>query len=332
MSRLTHGKLIVIEGPDGVGKTTIANELSLRLNDIGQECKVIAFPGNEPGTLGELIYRIHHDPTQFGVEQVTPTAVQTLHVAAHLAAIELSILPVLRSGQYVVLDRFWWSTWVYGLVSGVRRHILRRMAELERLQWRGVTPLAAFLIRRDEPIDRNEPKEYWITLSHEYDVLGEHERRSHPVYFVENNGTLDETIQSILAALPEIANDVPPEDGLRTNKQQQLEFLNASAQQPAGPSVFSHILPAKPTVVYDTYWRFAAERQKIFFQRLEGEHRPWTDDPILKTYKFTNAYRASDRVSQYLIRNVIYRDDLSSTTIDVFFRIMLFKLFNKIQT
>src|SRR5919205_3641476 len=110
MSRLTHGKLIVIEGPDGVGKTTIANELSLRLNDIGQECKVIAFPGNEPGTIGELIYRIHHDPTQFGVKQVTPTALQALHVAAHLAAIELSILPILRTGQYVVLDRFWWST------------------------------------------------------------------------------------------------------------------------------------------------------------------------------------------------------------------------------
>src|SRR5688572_29956791 len=125
MSRLTNGKLVVIEGPDGVGKTAIANELSLRLNHSGQPCKVIAFPGNEPGTLGKLIYGIHHDPTQFGVEQVTPTAVQVLHVAAHLDAIERSILPILRSGQYVLLDRFWWSTWVYGLVSGVNRHILR---------------------------------------------------------------------------------------------------------------------------------------------------------------------------------------------------------------
>ena len=42
------------------------------------------------------------------------------------------------------------------------------------------------------------------------------------------------------------------------------------------------------------------------------------------------AYRASDRVSQYLIRNVIYRHDQGPE--EVFFRIMLFKLFNKIET
>src|SRR5262249_18173428 len=142
---------------------------------------------------------------------------------------------------------------------------------------------------------------------------------------------LEETIQNILAALPEIAIELANPDNLQTSQQQELGFLNTS-QQPAGPFVFSHILPAKPTVVYDSYWRFAAERQKIFFQRLEGRHRPWTDDPILRTYKFTNAYRASDRVSQYLIRNVIYREDLPSTAVEVFFRIMLFKLFNKIQT
>ena len=88
--------------------------------------------------------------------------------------------------------------------------------------------------------------------------------------------------------------------------------------------------PAKPTEVYDTYWRFAAERQGIFFRRFTGQAPPWTDDEILQTYKFTNAYRASDRVSQYLIRNVIYRGP--QTTEEVFFRTILFKLFNKIET
>jgi hypothetical protein len=37
-------------------------------------------------------------------------------------------------------------------------------------------------------------------------------------------------------------------------------------------------------------------------------------------------------VSQYLIRNVIYRTDLLSDARDVFFRTILFKLFNKIET
>lgn len=98
------------------------------------------------------------------------------------------------------------------------------------------------------------------------------------------------------------------------------------------PKIWTRLSPAVPTVVFDTYWRFAAERQRIFFSRLRGEPRPWTLDPIFESFRFTNAYRASDRVSQYLIRNVIYRDDLPSTSEELFFRIILFKLFNKIET
>lgn len=88
----------------------------------------------------------------------------------------------------------------------------------------------------------------------------------------------------------------------------------------------------KVTAAYESYWRFAAERQHIFFKRLKQMPPPWTINPIMGTYKFTNAYRASDRVSQYLIRSIIYRDDLSQSLSEVFFRIILFKLFNKIET
>ena len=83
--------------------------------------------------------------------------------------------------------------------------------------------------------------------------------------------------------------------------------------------------------IYDTYWKFATKRQDIFFKRLKKESSPWTDDPILKKYKFTNAYRASDRVSQFLIKNVIYSDKIFSPE-DTIFRILLFKSFNKIET
>lgn len=92
------------------------------------------------------------------------------------------------------------------------------------------------------------------------------------------------------------------------------------------------IAPLKPTAAYDSYWRFAAERQRVFFARIEGRQPPWSDDDVISAYKFTNAYRASDRVSQYLIRRVIYRDDLPSTAEEMFFRIALFKFFNKIET
>jgi hypothetical protein len=81
------------------------------------------------------------------------------------------------------------------------------------------------------------------------------------------------------------------------------------------------------------YWYWAAERQNIFFAKLSGKPVPYTEDPILQKYKFTNAYRASDRVSQYLIRNVIYpQDGYEYTPEDMVFRILLFKRFNKIST
>jgi hypothetical protein len=96
------------------------------------------------------------------------------------------------------------------------------------------------------------------------------------------------------------------------------------------PALFSSLAPARPTEVYDTFWYFAAERQASFFERLKGRPYPWTEDPILRRYKFTNAYRASDRVSQYLIRNVIYGGNQDAR--EVFFRTILFKVFNRIET
>lgn len=86
----------------------------------------------------------------------------------------------------------------------------------------------------------------------------------------------------------------------------------------------------KATPVFDTYWRFAYERQRAFMKRVAGEPAPWTLDEIIARHRFTNAYRASDRVSQYLIRRVIYEGDQSPE--EVFFRTILFKVFNRIET
>lgn len=64
--------------------------------------------------------------------------------------------------------------------------------------------------------------------------------------------------------------------------------------------------------------------------RVAGMPAPWTNDFILLSHRFTNTYRASDRVSQYLIRNVIYEGDQAAE--EIFFRVMLFKMFNRIDT
>jgi hypothetical protein len=91
--------------------------------------------------------------------------------------------------------------------------------------------------------------------------------------------------------------------------------------------------PVPRRAVYDEYWRFAAERQAIFRRRTRGEPGPWTDDAVLGRYKFCNTYRASDRVSQYLIRHVIYAPEaVDLKPEDIFLRIVLFRLFSKEST
>lgn len=114
----------------------------------------------------------------------------------------------------------------------------------------------------------------------------------------------------------------------------QLSFESQGCVSPLEPprAVFAVAPAAKVSEAYDAWWRYAFERQRIYYRRLRGERPPWTDDKILRRYRFTNVYRAADRVSQYLIQHVIYQDGLPVEREEVVFRILLFKLFNRVAT
>ncbi len=83
--------------------------------------------------------------------------------------------------------------------------------------------------------------------------------------------------------------------------------------------------------VYEIYWRFAAERQAVFERRVAGDPPPWTGDPILRQFKFCCAYRAADRVSQYMIREVCYHSE-PCTPEDRLFQIVAFRTFSRPPT
>jgi hypothetical protein len=84
----------------------------------------------------------------------------------------------------------------------------------------------------------------------------------------------------------------------------------------------------KRSEVYDKYWQFAAKRFDIFMKRLDNPMGPWTNDTVISNHRFTNVFRAADRVSQYLIR--LQYDEADKK--EIFFKTMLFKIFNKIET
>ena len=323
-----QGRLIVFEGPDGVGKSTLAEQLTVRLLDAGVPCEHLAFPGRQPGSLGRLVYDLHHDAPGLGFSEVNPTSLQMLHIAAHIDAIEGNILRALRAGTWVVLDRFWWSTWVYGAVYGVPERSLQTMIELEQLHWEQFKPDVVFLVDRPNgtPGDGEGLREQ---IAGRYRKLVQHEQLRSRVVPIHNDSSVENALDTAWETITPIDWRLTPIRGSTTNVEQDVQ-LTLPEDRDSPPQVVLQLSPAKPTTVYDTYWRFAVERQEVFFRRLRGSSAPWTQDSILARFKFTNAYRASDRVSQYLIHNVIYEGSQSPE--EVFFRTLLFKVFNRIET
>jgi len=189
--------LFIFEGPDGVGKTSTINEVEKRLHIAGQDCVCLSFPGKEQGTIGAHIYKLHHDLARYDVSQISQLSLQLLHVAAHVDAIEQKILPMLGEGKTVLLDRYWWSTWAYGIAADIPAPQLEAIMTIERLVWRGVIPTTLFLLSRQQSLVPTH-------LAHVYKDLVRQESDNYPVIAIKNEDTVDsiseEVAQLILTA------------------------------------------------------------------------------------------------------------------------------------
>ncbi len=182
--------LFVFEGPDDVGKTTIIKEVKKRILMAGQACVCLSFPGKEPGTIGAHIYKLHHDLAHYDVTQLSPLSLQILHVAAHVDTIERRILPLICEGKTVILDRYWWSTWVYGIASGVPISQLESIISMERLVWRGAVPTSLFLLSRQQSSADS-------ILVDTYKDLVKKESDNYPVITIKNDDAIDSIAEEI---------------------------------------------------------------------------------------------------------------------------------------
>jgi len=118
-----RGPFIVLEGPDGAGKSVQATRLAHRLREHGRPVTLTREPG---GTrLGEQVRAILLDP---GEVARGPMADALLFNAARSQLVPEVIRPALERGEIVICDRFATSTMAYqGYGSGVDRGLLAAM-------------------------------------------------------------------------------------------------------------------------------------------------------------------------------------------------------------
>ena len=91
--------------------------------------------------------------------------------------------------------------------------------------------------------------------------------------------------------------------------------------------------PPIPSAGFPLYWEFASKRQQLYRAKLVGcSANGCLDDAALNNHRFTNPYRASDRVSQFLINRVLRPSETSWSWRDTFVRVLVFKIFNRIDT
>lgn len=79
----------------------------------------------------------------------------------------------------------------------------------------------------------------------------------------------------------------------------------------------------------ESFFAFAHERHSIYLRRRSGKPHPWTDDPILQKYRFTNVYRELDATTVWFRENV--RDRLANSP-NALLATVLFRWFNRIRT
>jgi len=133
-----RGRLVVLEGAEGAGKTTQIRLLAERLTTAGIPCIAVREPGGTP--VGDDIREILLHPEQ----EITAATEALLFMASRAELIAREILPSFVEGRVVLMDRFFLSTYAYQIFGrGLPEEEIRAA---NRLATGGLVPDMTLLI------------------------------------------------------------------------------------------------------------------------------------------------------------------------------------------
>ena len=103
---------IVVEGPEGAGKSTLVRSLAARLQAEGRPVVTVREPGGTPvaEAARKVVLKFPHD--------MAPAAELFLFLTARADLVHRIIRPALDAGDVVVADRFELSTMAYQVAGG----------------------------------------------------------------------------------------------------------------------------------------------------------------------------------------------------------------------
>ena len=128
-----RGRFIVLDGPDGCGKTTQAGLLAEALAARDLQVTTVRDPGGTD--LGEAVRSLLLNPAS---GDISPEAETLLYMASRAELTARIILPALEAGRVVIADRFYSATVAY---QGVGRGLgVEPILELARFACRGLVP------------------------------------------------------------------------------------------------------------------------------------------------------------------------------------------------
>ena len=96
--------------------------------------------------------------------------------------------------------------------------------------------------------------------------------------------------------------------------------------------------PLRSSARVDAFYRFLYERHAAWERRARGLPPPWTDDPILHSFRFCNIFRELDTGTKYFAQEVARqraRASASGSTLqlaDLVFMTVAYRLLNRVET